>query len=64
MRGEGRSFHVRPLRTWGGRFEPASGALCEPALRSCLQHLPFALSHVPGPSGTFLHKGALGPGNA
>jgi translocation and assembly module TamA len=33
------------------------------ALRSCLQPVPFALSNVPGPSGTFLNKGALGPGN-
>ena len=29
-----------------------------------MQHLPFALSNVPGPNGTFLHKGVLGPGNA
>jgi translocation and assembly module TamA len=28
-----------------------------------LQHLPFALSHVPGLRGTFLHKGSLGPGD-
>jgi translocation and assembly module TamA len=33
------------------------------ALRSCLQPVPFALSNVPGPSGTFLLKGALDPGN-
>ncbi len=32
-------------------------------LRSCLQPLPFALSNVRGPSGTFLHKGAVVPGN-
>ena len=32
-------------------------------MRSCLQPLPFALSHVAEPSGTFLHKGVLGPGD-
>ena len=35
----------------------------EPAWRSCLQHVPFALSHIPGPSGTFLHKGVLRQGD-
>jgi translocation and assembly module TamA len=33
------------------------------ALRSCLQPLPFALSNVAEPSGTFFHKGVLGPGD-
>jgi hypothetical protein len=47
----------------GGFLGRPISTVYEPVLRSCLQHLPFALSNIPGPSGTFLHKGALGPGD-